>query len=80
MTIQLLEGEFDANDVVELITKMIEVKIKFHESKISKSQQEEDIKSRENKIKALQNSLYDARTFLNSKNDSVNINSSLKIE
>ncbi|MCL6460853.1 MAG: hypothetical protein I4O51_03165 [Flavobacterium micromati] len=80
MTIQLLEGEFDANDAVELITKMIEVKIKFHESKISKSQQEEDIKSRENKIKALQNSLYDARTFLNSKNDSVNINSSLKIE
>ncbi|SHH14327.1 hypothetical protein SAMN05444372_11746 [Flavobacterium micromati] len=80
MTIQLLEGEFNANDAVELITKMIEVKIKFHESKISKSQQEEDIKSRENKIKALQNSLYDARTFLNSKNDSVNINSSLKIK
>lgn len=80
MTIQLLEGEFNANDAVELITKMIEVKIKFHESKISKSQQEEDIKSRENKIKALQNSLCDARTFLNSKNDSVNINSSLKIK
>jgi len=79
MTIQLLEGEFSANDGLELIAKMIEVKIKFHESKISKSQQEEDIKSRENKIKALQNSLYDARIYLNSKNDSVEIKSSLNI-
>lgn len=79
MTIQLLEGEFSANDGLELIAKMIEVKIKFHESKISKSQQEEDIKSRENKIKALQNSLYDARIYLNSKNENVKIKSSLTI-
>lgn len=79
MTIQLLEGEFSATDGLELIAKMIEVKIKFHESKISKSQQEEDIKSRENKIKALQNSLYDARIYLSSKNDSIKINSSLNI-
>jgi hypothetical protein len=79
MTIQLLEGEFSATDGLELIAKMIEVKIKFHENKISKSQQEEDIKSRENKIKALQNSLYDARIYLSSKNDSVKINSSLNI-
>jgi len=79
MTIQLLEGEFSATDGLELIAKMIEVKIKFHESKISKSQQEEDVKSRENKIKALQNSLYDARIYLSSKNDSIKINSSLNI-
>jgi hypothetical protein len=80
MTIQLLEGEFNATDAVELITKLIEVKIKFHESKISISQQEEDIKSRETKIKVLQNSLYEARIFLNLKNENVNINASLKIE
>ena len=79
MTIQLLEGEFSATYGLELIAKMIEVKIKFHESKISKSQQEEDIKSRENKIKALQNSLYDARIYLNSKNENVKIKSSLTI-
>jgi hypothetical protein len=80
MTIQLLEGEFNATDAVELITKLIEVKIKFHESKISISQQEEDIKSSETKIKVLQNSLYEARIFLNLKNENVNINASLKIE
>lgn len=80
MDIQLIEGEFSTNHAMELITKMIEVKIKFHENKISNLHQEEDIKSRENKIKKLQDSLNEIRFFLNSKNHNVKVNSSIHIE
>lgn len=80
MDVQLIKGEFNANHALELITKMIDVKIKFHESKISNLHQEEDIKSRENKIKRLQDSLNEIRLFLNSKNGTVIINSSIHIE
>ena len=80
MDIQLIEGEFSTNDALELTTKMIEVKIKFHESKISNLHQEEDIKSREKKIKKLQDSLHEIRLFMNKKNDSVKVKSSIHIE
>ena len=58
MDIQLIKGEFNPNDALELITKMIEVKIKFHESKINTIHQEEDIKIREKKIKNLQSNFW----------------------
>jgi len=61
MNIQLIEGEFFANDALDLITKMIHTKIKYHEEKILKENNEEDIKMRETKIKRLQKDLYDAR-------------------
>jgi hypothetical protein len=32
MDIPLIEGDFRTNEALELIVKMIEVKIKFHES------------------------------------------------
>lgn len=80
MDIQLIEGQFNTNEALELIVKMIDVKIKFHESKICNIDHEEDIKSRENKIKKLQNSLYDIRLYLNKKSNSVHITSSIQIE
>lgn len=80
MDIQLIKGEFNPNDALELITKMIEVKIKFHESKINTIHQEEDIKIREKKIKNLQNSLNEIRDFLNSKENTISINSSIQVE
>lgn len=80
MDIQLIEGEFSPNEAMELLVQMIDIKIKFNESKISNSLQEEDIKSRENKIKKLQQSLYDVRLFLKTKNNGVQIKSSINIQ
>lgn len=80
MDLQLIEGEFSPNEAMELIVEMINIKIKFNESKISNSLQEEDIKSRENKIKKLQQSLYDVRLFLKTKNNGVQIKSSINIQ
>jgi len=57
ISIQLIQGTFNSKEVVEIITEMIHVKIKFHENKISKSSNEEDMKYRETKIKNLQKEL-----------------------
>jgi hypothetical protein len=59
---------------------MIHVKIKYHENKISKSSNEEDMKYRETKIKNLQKELYKLRNDLDSKNGNVTMNASIKIQ
>jgi len=60
MQIKLIDGEFSASDSLELVTLLINTKIKFHENKID-NENEEDIKMREKKITKLQNVLSDFR-------------------
>lgn len=58
MNVELLNGLFDTTDAKDLISQMIQLKVKYHENKIDHSTNEEDIKFREAKIKALQEQLY----------------------
>ena len=80
MNTQLIDGEFKFRDAMELITQMIHVKIKFHENKISVTEIEEDIKSREAKIKRLQKDLYELRRSLESSAKSIKLNAVIQIE
>lgn len=80
MKLRLIEGEFERDDALEIITQMIHVKIKYHELKINNSFNEEDVKLRETKIKNLQKELYDLRNYLNSNETKIKINSQLDIE
>lgn len=61
MNIQLIKGQFSSAEAAELMTQLIHVKVKFHESKISNSTSEEDVKYRESRIKELQRDLYEFR-------------------
>ncbi len=80
MNIQLIQGNFSAKDALEIITQMIHVKIKFHESKISHNSNEEDIKIRETKIKRLQKDLYDCRKYMEQKGKTISVQSTIEIE
>ena len=64
MKIQLIQGQFDTKDALEILSQMIAVKIKFHENRITNTCSEENIKMRENKIKHLQKDLYEAQKFI----------------
>jgi cob(I)alamin adenosyltransferase len=56
--IDLIRGDYNREDAMELITQLFQVKIKFHEKKIRHSEQtEEDIKMRERRISELQKDL-----------------------
>ena len=80
MNIQLIEGAFNANDAIELIAQMINIKIKYHENKINSQSNEEDIKTREAKIKQLQKELFELRKTINLKTNSVKVEAIIKIE
>ena len=76
MNIELLDGQFSANEQINIISQMVNVKVKFHENKISKTLNEEDIKFCEAKIKRLQNDLFQFRKFIEEKG----VNSNIKCE
>ena len=80
MKIQLIEGSFDKQDALNLLSKIIKVKIDFHESKIDANLNAEDIRMREQKIKKLQNNLMDLRNQINESTSGIIINSSIEIE
>jgi len=73
MTIQLIKGEFQVDDAIELITKMVQIKIKYHERKIHSQMNEEDIKSREGKIKNLQRELFEMKEYIKQAGDKIAI-------
>jgi hypothetical protein len=79
MVIQLIEGKFSAKDALELLTQMINVKIRYHESKIDINSSEEDIKSRETNIKKLQNELFELRVTMDSNSKNLIIDGILKL-
>lgn len=79
MKIQLIEGNFDAKDALDILTKMIHVKIKFQEDKINDSSNEEDINMRETRIKRLQKSLFDIRQHIASQDGKITIDSSITL-
>jgi hypothetical protein len=79
MDIQLVKGHFSPQEALELITQMIHVKIKYHESKIQKYDNEEDIKSSEKRITSLQKDLFELRQNISKHSNKVDINAHVQI-
>ncbi len=79
MKIQLLKGQFTSKDALDIITKMIHIKIKYHEEKIKNEDEEETIKMRENRIIKLQKELYELRKFIESNGDTVSLESEITL-
>ena len=79
MNIQLIQGQFTPQEAIDIITKMVQVKIKFNEDKITNSCHEEDIKLREKRIKSLQNELHEARKAIAEKNENIELQSVITI-
>ena len=80
MNIQLIQGEFNSIDTLDLLTQMIHVKIRYHENKIATNINEEDIKARESKIKRLQKELFELRASLNSGNKRCKVDGPVTID
>lgn len=78
MYIELINGRFSSEEAINIITRMINVKIKYHEKKVSNSTMEEDIKMRELRIIELQKQLYKIRDMIGDKRE-VEIHANLGI-
>ena len=77
--LQLLKGSFTKEEALNILTKMVDVKIRYHEDKIHSSSNEEDIKMRENRIKQLQKELYEARLYIEKQPARVELNSEITL-
>jgi hypothetical protein len=79
MKLQLIHGQFTAQDAIDIITQLTNVKIKFHENKIAHSDGEETIKMRENRIKDLQQDLRNVREHILSNGESISMESTIQL-
>lgn len=79
MNIQLINGQFSSKEAIDILTQMLHVKVKFHESKINESSSEEEVKMREKRIKELQKDLYEVRQYIESKGGSVDMQSTITL-
>ncbi len=65
MEINLINGTFQPGEAAELLTELVNTKIRFHEKRIHASgNNEEDIKMREKRIIDLQRQLSAVRQYL----------------
>lgn len=79
MELQLIDGAFSPTEIMDILTQLFHVKIKFHEDKVKNSNNEEDIKMRERKIKLLQKNLDEARVYIKRQNKDFHVESKINI-
>ena len=78
--LSLIQGKFTASEAVDIISNMVQVKIKFHENKITNTSNEEDIKGQETRIKELQNGLAEIKKFISNKGGLIELKSVINIQ
>jgi hypothetical protein len=61
MKLRLIQGQFTAQDALNILADMIRVKIRYHEAKIKAGAMEEDIHKRGRRISELQDALHQLR-------------------
>ena len=77
--LQLIHGSFEKEDALDLITELVQVKIRYHENKIGRSENEEDIERREGRIRQLQMDLAKLREEFNQQSNRIAIQSNIEI-
>jgi hypothetical protein len=79
MNFQLINGQFNSQEALEIITQLVHVKIRYQENKIQRSSAEEDIKMRESRIKQLQKELYEFKKEIEKNVGLVNIQGAIEV-
>jgi len=78
-TLQILKGSFNKKEAIDLITEIINIKVKYQEEKINGTINEEDIKMREQRIKHLQNELHKARSIIDKQTEPISLDGHINI-
>ncbi len=77
--VDLINGVFYSGDAATIIRGMIDVKIKFHEDKISRLSNMEEIKMREQRIKELQRLQSKIQDWVKSHGEQTNLELKLSV-
>ena len=79
INVKLIDGAFTPADATSILRRMFEVKVKFHEEKISRLSNMEEIKMRENRIKELQRMQSNIQEWLKTHGDLANLELTLSV-
>lgn len=79
LQVEIMNGTFSSIDAASIIRSMIDVKVKFHEDKISRLSNMEEIKMRENRIKELQRMQSNIQDWLKSHGEQTNLELTLSV-
>ena len=80
MIITVAKGTFSSKDAEELITKMIHVKIVYHENRIKAAgDNAEESKIREKRIIQLQKELFELRRYLQHNPGEINLDAEIEL-
>lgn len=77
--VNLANGVFYSGDAASIIRGMIEVKVKFHEDKISRLSNIEEIEMREQRIKELQRMQSKIQEWLKAHGEQANLELTLSV-
>lgn len=77
--VNLANGVFYSGDAASIIRGMIEVKVKFHEDKISRLSNMEEIKMREQRINELQRMQSKIQEWLKAHGEQANLELTLSV-
>ena len=77
--VNIADGVFYSGDAASIIRGMIEVKVKFHEDKISRLSNLEEIKMREQRIKELQRMQSKIHDWLKAHGEQTNLELTLSV-
>jgi autonomous glycyl radical cofactor GrcA len=77
--VNLANGVFYSGDAASIIRGMIEVKVKFHEDKISRLSNMEEIEMREQRIKELQRMQSKIQEWLKAHGEQANLELTLSV-
>ncbi|MFM2201064.1 MAG: hypothetical protein RL040_264 [Bacteroidota bacterium] len=79
LQVRLADGIFHSGDAASIIRGVIEVKVKFHEDKISRLSDVEEIKMREQRIKELQRMQSHIQDWLKAHGEQTNLELTLSV-
>ena len=77
--VKLIDGAFSSVDAASILRGIIEVKVRFHEEKISRLSNMEEIKMRESRIKELQRIQSNIQEWLKTHGDLANLELTLSV-
>jgi ribosomal protein L29 len=80
MNIQLIEEEINGMEALELVTKLIHIKIKYLQNKMNLDNGTKESNEIETKIKKLQKELFQLKKKIESKNQFIKLDAVIKIE
>ncbi len=79
MQFNLINGTYSQIEALEILTRMVQVKIEFHEDHIIHSTDEDDRKMRQQRIKELESDLFKMRKEIEKAKGRIAISAIVKI-